>query len=545
MIILWAMGSSTANIAQLNVETVAMAYNFPSIIYRLESNMIALDACKLLGLEVRPDLALQAVTKDSDNADGYDEEPLNFQAGMGPNYERLELLGDSFLKMATTISIFTLIPDKAEFDYHVERMCLISNQNLFNNALDAKLEEYVRSRQLDRRTWYPEGLKLLEGKMRASGKKEEQRSSHSLGDKSIADVCEALIGAAYMTTYEQKDFTMAIQAVTKMVRSDKHSMKSWDEYYAAYEKPAWQVAPSTAAQQHLAQQIKSSMAYEFKHPRLLRSAFQHGSYPSHYEKLPSYQRLEFLGDALLDMVCVDFLFQRHPGRDPQWLTEHKMAMVSNQFLGYLCVQLGLHRHMKAWTAEVGRQVRDYVAEITQAREAARAEAEEAGLDPDHDVARDYWVHAGQPPKCLPDIVEAYVGAVFVDSEYDYGTVREFFERHVRPFFEDVSVYDTYANMHPVTLLTSLAQLRFRCRGTSLLVREGRAGLEALPAAGGSGTADVYAAFMVHGEVVAHGISSSGRYAKTAAAKKVLEMLGDLEPVAFRERYRCDCARGET
>ncbi len=132
-----------------------MAYALPAIIHRIDSNLIALDACKMLGLEnIRPDLALEAFTKDSDNSDEHDAEKINFQGGMGNNYERLEFLGDCFLKMATTISIFTLIPDKGEFEYHVERMLLICNRNLFNNALEVKLEEYVRSMAFNRRTWY-------------------------------------------------------------------------------------------------------------------------------------------------------------------------------------------------------------------------------------------------------------------------------------------------------------------------------------------------------------------------------------------------------
>lgn len=56
---------------------------------------------------------------------------------------------------------------------------------------------------------------------------------------------------------------------------------------------------------------------------------------------------------------------------------------------------------------------------------------------------------------MPDVVESYVGAVFVDSEYDYHEVERFFEAHVQPYFEDISIYDTYANNHPTVRLFSL------------------------------------------------------------------------------------------
>lgn len=47
------------------------------------------------------------------------------------------------------------------------------------------------------RTWHPEGMKMLRGK--GVGKSEEDwlKLTHNLGDKSIADVCEALIGATF------------------------------------------------------------------------------------------------------------------------------------------------------------------------------------------------------------------------------------------------------------------------------------------------------------------------------------------------------------
>lgn len=46
------------------------------------------------------------------------------------------------------------------------------------------------------------------------------------------------------------------------------------------------------------------------------------------------------------------------------------------------------------------------------------------------------------------MVEAYIGAVFVDSEFDYLEVERFFKKHIEWFFEDMSIYDTFANNHP-------------------------------------------------------------------------------------------------
>ena len=51
-------------------------------------------------------------------------------------------------------------------------------------------------------------------------------------------------------------------------------------------------------------------------------------------------------------------------------------------------------------------------------------------------------------QCLPDIMESYLGAIFVDSEFNYKEIERFFDAHVRWYFEDMSIYDTFANCHP-------------------------------------------------------------------------------------------------
>ncbi|KAI1817969.1 hypothetical protein GGS20DRAFT_598297 [Poronia punctata] len=519
----------TLKLSALPVDVVAMAYNLPAIIYRLESSLITMEACESIGLDLRPDLALEAMTKDSANTEEHSVEQENQQTGMGNNYERLEFLGDSFLKMSTTIALFTRIPDSDEFQYHVDRMVLICNKNLFNNALELKLEESIRTQGFHRRIWYPGGLTLLKGKGNDPG-----QDKHVLADKSIADVCEALIGAAYMTTLDQNNFDLPIQAVTKFVNHDNHRMTSYADYYAAYVIPEWQSTEPRAVQYELARQIEAKLGYKFRYPRLLRSAFTHPSYGSLYEGIPNYQRLEFLGDALLDMACVDYLFHKFPGADPQWLTEHKMAMASNQFLGCLCVSLDLHRHLVAMSTALSKEITDYVTAITEARSRAEERAEVEGLGRSA-YARNYWVEEKKPPKCLPDIVEAYVGAIFVDSEYDYQEVLRFFHAYIIPFFKDMHLYDTYANNHPVTLLAHLLSTKFHCMNWRVMCSETDDEEQSFA------ETKVAAGVVIHGEVREDAYADSGRYAKLKAAKGLLRKLEDMDLGEFKEKFNCNCS----
>jgi endoribonuclease Dicer len=350
---------------QLPISIAVTAFVFPAILSRFESYMIAQEACDHLGLRIPPDLALEAVTKDSDNTSEHRGEQIQYQRGMGKNYERLEFLGDCFLKMAVSIAVFVNRPGLTENWYHNYRMVLICNRNLFMTAVERELCQFIRSQSFERSAWYPEGL-TLDG-----GRKLEPTTTHALAEKTIADVCEALIGAAILSyegspapndgvqspcsRHDQPDrpdgqhqpqlssihnkeeydrggkFDMAVKAVTVLVNNKENEQESvhtnitcWGDYYQHYTLPEYQVAPSSHAQLDLAKQIQEKLGYRFNYPRLLRSAFVHPSYGYMMEKIPNYQLLEFLGDSLLDMVCVGFLYHRYPDKDPQWLTEHKV-----------------------------------------------------------------------------------------------------------------------------------------------------------------------------------------------------------------------------
>ncbi|VFQ71385.1 unnamed protein product [Cuscuta campestris] len=62
--------------------------------------------------------------------------------------------------------------------------------------------------------------------------------------------------------------------------------------------------------------VEHLLQYRFKDKRLLEEALTHPSYAD----LPSYQRLEFLGDMALGMVVSNFIFLTYPRLDPGQLS---------------------------------------------------------------------------------------------------------------------------------------------------------------------------------------------------------------------------------
>ncbi|KAL6856752.1 hypothetical protein J3F83DRAFT_718055 [Trichoderma novae-zelandiae] len=533
-------------VSPIPIDAVAMALVLPVVMYRVDSALIAQEACSLVGLTIRSDLALEAVTKDSFNTEEHGGHQVDFQPGMGRNYERLEFLGDTFLKMATTISVFTLFPMADEFEYHVTRMVMLCNQNLFKHAVEKDMPAYIRTKAFDRRTWYPSNMTLKRGKAAKT------ESKHCLSHKSIADVCEALIGAAYMSS-TTGDMDMAVKAVTAMVCSINHTMASYKDYFATFTAPKWHSQQTTAAQRLTVDKVAEITGYRFKAAPLARSAFRHPSYVFE-NNIRDYQRLEFLGDGLLDMAIVDFLFKRFPEADPKWLTEHKTAMVSNQFLGCLCVKLGLHRHILLATSSLLGDIGRYAAQLEQAEEMARQRAQGDGVESApsegpqaeaQSVSQDFWIEVPQPPKVLADVVEALVGAMFVDSGYSFSVVLDFFTKFIQPYFEDMALYSSFASNHPVTTLAHKLDADFCCAQWKLHVASVPAPVETGIAV--VSASEILCALMIHGKVIAHATSSkSGTEAKVAVAKLALEKLALIQDAGqFRREMECDCGGSAT
>jgi endoribonuclease Dicer len=310
-------------------------------------------------------------------------------------------------------------------------------------------------------------------------------------------------------------------------------MLRWDDYKETYSGmiPSYQTGFVSAVQKDLAAKLETEHPYTWNYPRLAQVAFIHPSTPFGHIQLPNYQRLEFLGDALFDLAVVTSLFDRFPGKDPQFLTESKMAIVSNHFLGALCVKLGFHKHLRHNHSELTSSIRDYVVLV----EEAHSEAERlAPSQPDR--LKDYWITVQDPPKCLSDIVESFIGAMFIDSGFQYSVVQDFFDRHVKFFFEDMSLYDSFAGNHPVTRMTDILQNQLGCSDFRVLLRDypgGEDGREKMLAA----------VLMVHDRIVEGTATTgtSGRYARVRVAKKAAEVFEGLSLVDFRARWGCTCS----
>ncbi len=105
-----------------------------------------------------------------------------------------------------------------------------------------------------------------------------------------------------------------------------------------------------------------------KNRALYDSAFSHSSYANEHKKKKDYERLEFLGDAVVDLVVADYLFQNEEETEGE-MTKIRSSYVCENALYEYSTALGLNRYIKVGHGEEkygGKYKKAIVADIFEA-----------------------------------------------------------------------------------------------------------------------------------------------------------------------------------
>lgn len=92
------------------------------------------------------------------------------------------------------------------------------------------------------------------------------------------------------------------------------------------------------------QTIEQKLGYKFKNRAFLLQALTHASYSCNRITY-SYERLEFLGDAVLDFLITCFIYERCGHLDPGEITDLRSALVNNTTFASYTVRHGLHKFL--------------------------------------------------------------------------------------------------------------------------------------------------------------------------------------------------------
>ena len=188
--------------------------------------------------------------------------------------QRLETLGDAFLKLATGIHVFNKFPYKHEGQLSCLRQNSICNKYLMGRGHVLELMRFMTVEPNNHRTWR---LNVEETVVDEHGLSYVKRH---IPRRSIQDCMEALLGAALLSGGIQ----CGLSAGTKMGLC----FGGADPWPTRYEK----VEPTPRA--NICAALEDALGYHFKDQRLVMEAINH---PTSATGGATYQRLEFLGDG--------------------------------------------------------------------------------------------------------------------------------------------------------------------------------------------------------------------------------------------------------
>lgn len=117
--------------------------------------------------------------------------------------------------------------------------------------------------------------------------------------------------------------------------------------------------------------FEGTIGYRFKDRKLLTQALTHSSYANEKKlgKLGCNERLEFLGDAVLELISSDFLYKKYPGIPEGELTKKRASMVCEPSLAFCAREFGLPSYLYLGKGEDmtgGRNRDSIVSDATEA-----------------------------------------------------------------------------------------------------------------------------------------------------------------------------------
>ena len=222
--------------------------------------------------------------------------------------------------------------------------------------------------------------------------------------------------------------------------------------------------------------LESAIAVEFNNKDILEQSLVHRSYLNENPRfrLAHNERLEFLGDAVLELVVTESLYERFPEKPEGELTSLRAALVNANMLSSIAQAIGLNDFLLL----------------------SRGEAKDIGR------ARQY---------ILANALEALVGAMYLDRGYE--TARDFIFRALMPKLDEVIAEKLYQD--PKSRFQEEAQERVGITPAYEVIREW----------GPDHNKQFIIGIYLGRELVAEGEGPSKQAAQEAAARAALQVKG--------------------
>ena len=397
--------SNHCQIDKLPLRYSCFALLIPSILHKIHIAMVVERLCQTLLSplgQIDRSLVTTAITTSSAR------EPTD--------YQRLEFLGDSILKFLTSLALLSHYLKYHEGILSAMKDHIVSNGNLARAAVRTGVDKFIMTKPFTGAKWRP----LYNSRLLA----EQRPKTREMSTKVLADVVEAILGASFIDGGYESALRCA-EVFLPEVAWDK-AARSTDIFRNLYGSQ-----PQPSAYTDRAEQL---LHYKFRLQPLVMESITHASYQSPGVSAP-YERLEFLGDSVLDNIVTIAAFNREPPVPVNRLHLIRTAIVNADFLGYLCLRHSIE--ISSFDAKTNNARDIYTMEtqkpfhlwqllrhtsptIRMAQQACLVRLR--SLDPQISEALSQsnshpWTLLARldPPKPLSDLIESLLGAIYLDS----------------------------------------------------------------------------------------------------------------------------------
>lgn len=373
------------------------------------------------------------------------------------DYQRMEFLGDSILKYYTSLTLMAEHLTWHEGVLSAKKDHIVSNARLASSALELGLEQFIRTTSFTGLKWRPLYIfKLIADRV---------KGSRDMSTKTLADVVEALIGAAYIDGGANK----VLSCLAVFLPEVPWALPSLqiEKLQTTYDVSI-QYPPNFS-------RLENLIGYNFDKKSLLVEALTH---PSQYSSktCASYQRLEFLGDSILDNIIVTNAYRHKPLIPTPSLHLIRTTLVNGSFLAFLCLnhRVPVTRYdavkdryegfstIKSTTYEqIWRFMRSAECSIQQAQQSCISRYNSLREEILHALIhgkRYPWALLTKldAPKFFSDLIESIVGAIYIDSHGSFSACQSFLENLGMIGYLQRAMDGEFALLHPKEELGQLA-----------------------------------------------------------------------------------------
>ncbi len=176
--------------------------------------------------------------------------------------------------------------------------------------------------------------------------------------------------------------------------------------------------------------FENAIGYTFRDKNLLIQAFTHSSFVNEQRinKKADYERLEFLGDAVLEMISSAFLFRKYPDKKEGEMSKIRASLVCEPALAYAAEQLNIKSYIQLGKGE----------EATGGR---------------------------NKESIISDVVESIIGALFLDGGIEES--KRFIDAYILTNEESMQMFnDSKSVLQEIVQGQDIGQIRYEICGES-------------------------------------------------------------------------------